>query len=186
MNGITEWDDDYARLARATTQLRASSNNSHNALSAGTRDNQISSLKSGVSRLSGQLRQIEQSRSVNPSEIARRRNLVDNLGRQVDTMGGGSGMGAASMGGSSAGYAGAGGYGNMSQAQMALRQQDDMLDELAVGVGRLKDQSKMINEEAKIHSKLLDDMDDDVEKAHYGMENETRRAMSLKENQSVW
>lgn len=188
MSAISEWDDDYARLARAASQLRVSNTSSsfNQNLPLGTRDNQMSSLKTGLGRLTTQLRTIEQSRSLNSSEIARRRNLVDNLSRQVDAMGGGVGKTSA-MGTGSSGYAGGGmGLGAQTQTQMALKQQDDMIDELAAGVGRLKDQSRMINDESKLHTKLLDEMDADVEKAHQGMENETRRAAKLKEETSVW
>eukprot|EP00541_Cyclophora_tenuis_P015204 CAMPEP_0116571608 /NCGR_PEP_ID=MMETSP0397-20121206/17666_1 /TAXON_ID=216820 /ORGANISM="Cyclophora tenuis, Strain ECT3854" /LENGTH=169 /DNA_ID=CAMNT_0004099747 /DNA_START=98 /DNA_END=607 /DNA_ORIENTATION=- len=68
----------------------------------------------------------------------------------------------------------------------ALQQQDEMIDELAVGVGRLKQQSQMIGEEAKLHLTLLGDMEDQADMAHAGLTQETQRADQIKERQSVF
>lgn len=73
-----------------------------------------------------------------------------------------------------------------SLAAQALRHQDDMIDELANGVSRLKDQTLMVNDEANMQNRMLGDMDTDVEIARTGLEAETLRAMKLKEDQSVW
>lgn len=67
-----------------------------------------------------------------------------------------------------------------------MRQQDDLIDELAVGVGRLKDQTLLIGEEARMHVNLLGDLEQNLHVAHGGLETETRRAARLKEDQSVW
>ena len=69
---------------------------------------------------------------------------------------------------------------------MAMRQQDDMIDELAVCVSRLRDQTQVIGEESRMHVNLLDDMKTNLDAVHAGLENETRRAAQLKEDQSVW
>lgn len=74
----------------------------------------------------------------------------------------------------------------MSLATQALRHQDEMIDELAMGVSRLKDQTMMVNDEANKQNQMLDDMDGDVEHARHGLEAETLRALKLKEDQSVW
>jgi hypothetical protein len=68
----------------------------------------------------------------------------------------------------------------------ALQQQDDMIDELGVGVSRLKNQTLLINDEAKLHTTLLGQMEENVEAAQVGLEGETRRAELVRENQSVW
>lgn len=70
--------------------------------------------------------------------------------------------------------------------QMAMRQQEDLIDELAVGVGRLRDQTQLIGDEARMHVNLLGDMEQNLDIAHEGLEAETRRAERLKEDQSVW
>jgi hypothetical protein len=80
---------------------------------------------------------------------------------------------------------GGGGRGESSTAA-ALRRQDDMIDELAVGVGRLRNQTNLIHQEANSHVRLLDEMDANVDMANRGLEEETRRAMRLREEKSVW
>ena len=69
---------------------------------------------------------------------------------------------------------------------MAMRQQDGMIDELAAGVSRLKNQTHMIGEEANLHVNLMNDMESNLDAAHAGLEGETRRAAQLKADQSVW
>jgi DNA-binding transcriptional regulator YdaS (Cro superfamily) len=73
-----------------------------------------------------------------------------------------------------------------SITQQALRHQDEMIDELANGVARLKHQTMQVNDEAMMQNRMLDDMDGDVENARIGLETETARALKLKEDQSVW
>mmetsp|Transcript_4592 Transcript_4592/g.5306 ORF Transcript_4592/g.5306 Transcript_4592/m.5306 type:complete len:95 (-) Transcript_4592:373-657(-) len=70
--------------------------------------------------------------------------------------------------------------------QQALRNQDQMIDELASGVGRLKEQTLLVHDETNMQNRMLDTMDGDVEAARAGLEAETTRAMKLKEDQSVW
>jgi hypothetical protein len=76
--------------------------------------------------------------------------------------------------------------GGQSHAAAALRRQDDMIDDLAIGVGRLKDQTHVIHQEANSHVRLLEEMDTNVDIANRGLEEETRRAMKLREEKSVW
>ena len=61
-----------------------------------------------------------------------------------------------------------------------------MIDELAVGVGRLRDQTQVIGDEARMHVNLLNDMESNLDAAQVGLDAETRRAAKLKEDQSVW
>jgi len=204
MSVVSEWDNDYARIARAASQLRVIESPTHHP----PRNQRTSklhelaldkeSIQTGLDRLTSRLRNLEQSRTLSIADLARRRSLVEHLSHQLDsqhpnpsnqsnhpnhqnhlrhrnTMNVPSGT--------------TGGYPSSEQSTTitsALRQQDDMLDELASGVGRLKDQSKMIGEEAKMHVHLLDRMDDDVEQAQASMESETLRALKLKGDKSVW
>ena len=122
---------------------------------------------------------------VNSADVQRRIGLIDNLEQQV----GGSRSGLGGGGGGTAdllGMGGAGGGQRQSLAAQALRHQDDMIDELASGVSRLKDQTLLVNDEANMQNRMLGDMDTDVEMARTGLEAETLRAMKLKEDQSVW
>jgi len=117
----------------------------------------------------------------------RRKVLIDNLLRQIGSddnsgaINGGDLLDTSDRGGG-------GPYerqGRLSTTQ-ALREQDQMIDELAGGVGRLKDQTLLIHDETQMQNRMLDDMDGDVESARIGLEAETMRAMKLKEDQSVW
>jgi hypothetical protein len=166
-NPITAWDNDYARLARAATQLRTTTTPNSPFNTDASRQGQASSVKSGIGRLDSQLNGLEANLTLTPAEVARRRNLLEGL---LSQLGGG--------GGNSGGF--------QSATSAALRQQDDMIDELAVGVGRLKTQTHMIHQETNAHVRLLDEMDHNVDRANQGLEDETRRAMRLREESSVW
>ena len=169
-NPITAWDNDYARLARAASQLRTTSPNSASFHSNQQRQGQAASIQTGLTRLESQLGALESNLSLTPAEASRRRTLLDGLKGQLSS-------GAASV---------ASGGGGRGDAAAALRQQDEMIDSLAVGVGRLKNQTNLIHQEANSHVRLLDEMDDNVDLANQGLEEETRRAMRLKEEKSVW
>jgi hypothetical protein len=158
---IAEWDNEYARLARAASQMRTTG------ILTGSGD--VRSLQQGLQRLDGALENL----SLQQGEIQRRRRLIQHL-QQTST-------GTASSGGN-----GGGGGGQQSQMAMAMRQQDDMIDDLAVGVNRLKHQTVAIGDEAKLHVNLLSDMETNLDSAHAGLEGETRRAAQLKEDQSIW
>ena len=160
-NQITSWDNDYARIARAASQLRTTSPNN----SSFDRQGQATSIQTGINRLSSQLTALENNFSINPSEASRRRTLLEGLNSQLLD---------------------GGGRGGESSTATALRQQDDMIDELAQGVGRLKNQTSLIHQEANSHVRLLDEMDNNVDLANQGLEEETRRAMRLREEKSVW
>ncbi|KAL7517633.1 hypothetical protein ACHAWX_002543 [Stephanocyclus meneghinianus] len=165
-DSINSWDNDYARLARAASQLRTTSNSNSPFHSNAQRQGQASSIQTGIERLDSQLNILERNLSLTPAEVSRRRNLLEGLRGQV--------------GGSSNG----GGFESSTAA--ALRQQDDMIDELAIGVGRLKTQTSLIHQEANAHVRLLDEMDHNVDLANQGLEDETRRATMLREETSVW
>jgi len=176
-NPITSWDNEYARLARAASQLRTISPNNPSFHSTQQRQGQASSIQTGLNRLASQLNALESNLSLSPAEVGRRRTILEGLQGQLSSEGGV----AAGGGGGVVG----GGRGESSTAA-ALRQQDDMIDELAVGVGRLKNQTHLIHQEATSQVGLLDEMDNNVDLANQGLEEETRRAMSLKEEKSVW
>lgn len=171
MNSITAFDNDYARLARAAAQLRTTSPNSQ--FNDTARQTQTSSIQTGIDRLDSQLNGLEANMSLTPGEVARRRNLLEGLRSQ---------LGGAAATTTAAGRGG--GYNSATSA--ALRQQDEMIDELAIGVGRLKNQTHMIHQETNAHVRLLDEMDNNVDMANQGLEDETRRAMRLREESSVW
>ena len=138
---------------------------------------------------------MEMMRAVAPAEIGRRRALVEGLRGQVDgIVGGGNGgnNGAVDLlsspnPGSTAGSSAGGGYGGQRMtATHALRQQDDMLADLSTGVSRLKDQTYAIHDETRLHNRLLDEMEGDVDLARQGMEEGALRAAKVKEERNLW
>ena len=175
---INGWDNEYARLARAASQLRVvggGNNNINN--SAQQKQDQASSIQTGLNRLDTQLHNLESSMTVSSVEAGRRRGLLDGLRNQLSeitgtTAGGGIGIGRQTN--------------NQSATAAALRHQDELIDDLAVGVGRLKTQTHMIHDESRAHVHLLNEMDSNVDLANQGLEDETRRAMRLREEKSVW
>ena len=174
---INGWDNEYARLARAASQLRTVSPNNNN-MNAQQRQDQASSIQTGLNRLDTQLHNLESSMSVSSAKASRRRTLLEGLRTQLSEI---TGTTNTTSGG------GGGGYGRGESATAAaLRHQDDMIDDLAVGVGRLKTQTHMIHDESRAHVRLLDEMDNNVDLANQGLEEETRRAMRLREEKSVW
>jgi len=190
MSTLSSWDDEYARLARAVSQLRTAGGTT--ATMAGGRDHQASSIRSGLDRLNGELRNLELMRAVAPAEIGRRRALVEGLRGQVGgSVGGGGGGGPVDLLSSpNPGSAAGDGYGGSAQrmttATHALRQQDNMLADLSTGVSRLRDQTYAIHDETRLHNRLLDDMEGDVDLARQGMEEGALRAAKVKEERNLW
>lgn len=196
MTSIAAWDDEYARISRAASQLRTTPQNGYNQPNPTARNHQKRSVQSGLSRLKSSLMTMRNSGLVNSADVQRRIGLIDNLEKQVggvsafDGAGGNSGNTADLLNmGDPHGGAGVGGAGpgqRQSLAAQAMRHQDEMIDELASGVSRLRDQTMLVNDEANMQNRMLGDMDMDVEMARTGLEAETLRAMKLKEDQSVW
>ena len=177
MSTISAWDDEYARISRAASQLRSNHSQGHPT----ARQQQVSSIQNGLQRLTHSLSVMTSSRVISSGDAQRRKSLVDNLQRQFGNPVPSGDLLDMSNGGGSASP-----QQRLSSTTQALRHQDQMIDELASGVGRLKDQTHMIHEEAGMHNRMLDQMDGDVENARLGLEAETLRAQKLKEDQSVW
>ena len=165
-SAVNEWDNEYARLARIASQLRTQG------VSVAADPQQ---LALHLNRLDAQLNSLP----VSAAEVQRRRRLIQHL------QGNDSGYTPPMTGSASSPHSSPVPV-MTSQMAMAMRQQDDMIDELAVGVGRLRDQTQLIGEEARMHVNLLGDMENNLDLAHHGLEAETRRAARLKEDQSVW
>ena len=179
MSSASVWDDEYARLARVASQLRTQGLN----LSSNSHGDQRRQLQVGLSRLDASLTSL----SLPAVQVQRRRRLIQGLQQQPSQQPQSSTTNNNHNNNNN----------NMSnnappsqphQSQMAtaMRQQDDMIDELATGVSRLRDQTQVIGDEAHMHNRLLGDMERNLDAAHVGLEGETRRAAQLKEDQSVW
>mmetsp|Transcript_27403 Transcript_27403/g.75526 ORF Transcript_27403/g.75526 Transcript_27403/m.75526 type:complete len:190 (-) Transcript_27403:342-911(-) len=165
---VAEWDNEYARLARAASQQRSGLNHGGN-----------DTLRTSLQRLQTNLETLP----LQPTEIQRRRRLIQHL---METSSSDVEIGGAGAAASNNADNGNGGLQQSSQMQHAMQQQDAMIDELAIGMGRLKNQTQAIHEESNMHVNLLNDMEQNLDAAHQGLESETRRAIRLKEDQSVW
>ena len=151
MSSVSDWDNEYAQLARAGSQFRTSG------LPTASRASDLQAFTAQANRLKTQLPSLQTY--LTPAEYKRRETLITSL------------MVTAT---------------SKSSAAVALQQQDEMIDALGVGVGRLKNQTQVISDEAKLHTNLLSDMESNVEAAQYSLNQETRRAELVRENQSVW
>jgi hypothetical protein len=168
---VSDWDNEYARLARAASQLRTTG---------------IVSQPSDRNALTVGLQRLDQSLSnlpLQPTEIQRRRRLIQHLLQTTNTT---TTTTNPSTESSLVTPPATTTTTSSSVMAMAMRQQDAMIDELAVGVGRLKTQTAAISEEATMHNRLLNQMDEGLDAAYAGLEDETRRAATLREDQSVW
>lgn len=181
---ISSWDDEYARISRAASQLRTIPNNHHNPSTSSSssspstsRQQQIHSIQTGLSRLKQSLYTMKGNGVINQSngDYQRRMGLIEHLENQFgsndrDLLG----MGNSSSGGGGTttttnnnndyynsnnnDYSSSISSSRMSTTTQALRHQDQMIDELASGVARLKDQTFMINDEANMQNRMLDNV----------------------------
>lgn len=165
---IAEWDNEYARLVRAASQIRSGVGSPADA----------AALPGGLQRLDAALDRL----ALQPTEIQRRRRLVQHLQQTT----GSTSTTATTTTTTTTATAGGGAGQAQSQMQLAMQTQDAMIDELAAGVGRLKHQTHAIHDEAGMHVNLLNEMETNLDSAQQGLEDETRRAARIKEDQSVW
>jgi predicted nucleic acid-binding Zn-ribbon protein len=165
---ISEWDNEYARLARAATQIRTPG--------LATQPSDLPALQQALQRLEQQLNSLP----LQSNEVSRRKRLVQNL-VQTTQQGARGNTTTGTNNNFNAEF-------NQPQSQMtmAMRQQDDLIDELAAGMGRLKHQTVSIGEEASMHVSLLNQMEVGLDEAQAGLDAETRRAARLRDDQSVW
>ena len=76
-DALTDWDDDYARVSRAVSQLRTSNNkNVH-------REQHKASVRTGLARLKANLEAMQKMQEIDSQDANRRKLLVDNLAQQV-------------------------------------------------------------------------------------------------------
>ena len=189
---ISEWDDEYARMARiAASQFRTTPGYSMKQQRT-TPDIQV--FQQSLQRLENSLLSSPISSSLSSSEVQRRRRLVQHL--QQTTIPGFNGT-VDLLGGTATTTTTATGHNHptlnnptpqpqQSKMTMALRQQDDMIDQLAVGVNRLKQQTTIIGEEANMHVNLMNDIDENLDSTYNTIHDQTLRTAALREDQSIW
>jgi hypothetical protein len=194
---VTEWDDEYARMARiAASQFRTTPGYSMKHQPAPD----MRTFQQGLQRLDHSLSASASSpiaSSLSSTEIQRRRRLIQHL---QQTSGGGNAGTVDLLSGTTNSNDGL--QQRLQQQQsssqqpqppqqqskmtVALRQQDDMIDQLAVGVNRLKQQTTVIGEEAAMQVNLMNDMDHNLDATYNTMHDQTQRAASLRDDQSIW
>mmetsp|Transcript_42206 Transcript_42206/g.101562 ORF Transcript_42206/g.101562 Transcript_42206/m.101562 type:complete len:204 (+) Transcript_42206:107-718(+) len=175
---VTEWDTEYAKVAR----LAAAS-----AVSQGSDEDHV---QRSISALETTLDNLPLS----GPEVNRRKQLLHHMKSKRSSssnISGGSGGGYQPPGSTPTSSAAAGEGGQQQQQQQttmqrAIAQQDSMIDQLSVGVGRLRDQSEAIGDEARLHVGLLNDMDSNLDVAQDSLASEARRAARLRNDQSLW
>jgi hypothetical protein len=183
---ITEWDDEYARMARfAASQFRTTPGYS---MKQQRTTPDINVFQQSLQRLDNALLSSPISSSLASTEVQRRRRLVQHL--QQTTIPGSSGT-VDLLGGATSNVSSNPNNAQQQQPQqskmtMALRQQDDMIDQLAVGVNRLKQQTTIIGEEANMHVNLMNDIDDHLDTTYNTIHDQTLRTAALREDQSIW
>jgi hypothetical protein len=195
IRSINEWDDEYAKMARiAASQFRTTPGYTMKQQPPLQQDS-IRIFQQNLQRLDNALTTIPTiSSSLSVTEIQRRRRLIQHLQQTSisgnTTAGSSSSNGIVDLIGTSSSTTGSGTTNIVQQQQskmtMALRQQDDMIDQLAVGVNRLKNQTAVIGEEASMHVNLMNDMDNHLDTTYNTIHDQTQRAASLREDQSIW
>ena len=182
---VSDWDNEYARVARHASQLRSLGTTGTSSATTGSTGYMASSSSSGLNNRSSldsdrraltqnveRLQRSLQAIPLTPSDLQRRLRLMNHLQQQLQQTQQQQKQNKMS---------------SNSNTQNALLQQDEMLDDLAHGVERLKHQSLLIGDEAKLHLNLLGDMENQVDIAQSGLEGETRRADGLRENgTAIW
>ena len=173
-SAVAEWDNDYARVVRVSSQMRTQGlNNNNNAGGYSTPGEDKQQLDAHLSRLESALGTLPLS----VSELQRRRRLIQHL-----------------RGGSAATPSNSGGLNTApytpppvaSHMKQHMAEQDAMIDDLAAGMSRMKDQTQVIHDEARLHVKMLGEMEDNLGAAQSGLDAETKRAAKLREDKSVW
>ncbi|CAN0041235.1 unnamed protein product [Ascophyllum nodosum] len=114
--------------------------------------------------------------AVGQGELGRRREALEALRREVDAVGGSKPSG----GFPSEGGSGRGSDSRLEQQRETMREHERMLEELGQGVGRLKTQSTLINDETSLHVRLLDDMEGEAASASAGLRTEARHAENIR------
>ena len=70
--------------------------------------------------------------------------------------------------------------------EQIIRQQDDMLLDIAEGVDRLRDKALVINNEVKTQGKLMDDLEANVEQGIEGLQQEAEHAKQVREKSATF
>ena len=174
-----------------------------------------STVRASIDRLSAQLRMMRSAPSeyeVSMSELARRDVLLKNLqsslskttasnnplGNMAAVLGANSGAGSInSITMNNQSNKGNGptvnpmlnntsDNGLVQRQEMIMKQQDQMLGEISVGVDRLKHKAGAINQEVNLQGRLLDDLEENVEAGITGLHEEAEHAAKVREKSRIY
>eukprot|EP01033_Poteriospumella_lacustris_P011249 gene11248-7997_t len=196
-----EWSSQYEFLKKRLQSLRLQR--------IEYSSDEVRTLNSTLNNLENQLRLMSESPNrydLVPSEVARRQLVLDYLKKQmadVKTMNssttrsnftgitGGNGNGSSSSGYVSPSPKSEFNPMNTTDRGLVQRQkevmklQDDMIMEIETGLTSLHGKALAINEETKIHTRLLDDLDTNVDIATAALQAEAKHAHEIKEKAQV-
>ena len=74
----------------------------------------------------------------------------------------------------------------LQQQQEVVEKQDEHLDNILDGVGKLKNMSYDINAELDLHQGLLEDLGDSVEETDFRLRGSTKRVDMVQEKEASW
>lgn len=201
-NDTREWIQKYEFIKTRIQRTRKSSN--------GVTPADKKSISAVLVALDTQLRSFSASPidyEIVPSELARRQILLDNLKKQVTQAPMSAALlvthslssasasndsnnspmhprasGAAFGDAPASGGGGGGGVGStqVHRHKDMIRLQDEMLQDIERGVGRLLDQAGTIKEEAREQTSLMGGLEARVDEAARGLESETERARQMR------
>lgn len=195
---VNEWDDEYAKLARiAASQFRTTSSgyNTTNNKQQQSQGDIVQLFQQQLYRLDNALSSstvvpTQITSTLSSTEIQRRKRLLQHLQQTSLPSGTRNAAGPIDLLGGDTTQQQQSNHNQQQQQQskisMAMRQQDDMIDQLAVGVNRLKQQTTIIGEEANMHLHLMNDIDTNLDSTYNTIHQQTQRAATLREDQSIW
>lgn len=178
-----DWTQQYEALKRKIQHQRISGV-SFTADDIRLLHKQMSILEAQLKTMSGNALEYE----LVASEIARRETLVANVKSLINNLyvSGGQNSGAGGLSGKQTSPYTSNPVQSQAQRQAdMMKLQDDMLNEIGTGVGRLHGKALIIGEEAKAHVRLLDDLDSNVEIASAALQAEAKHAAEIKEKGKV-
>ena len=139
------------------------------------------------------------SHAVAASEIARREVLLGNLNKEIKEIMASSSVKVMDSNASNLGQRTDGGSGSVitnpirlsdrglvQRQEAAIREQDDMINEIGSGVGRLHKQALEMGRESNLQSKLVDSLETDVENAADDLREEARHANEVREKTKMF
>lgn len=160
---------------------------------------ELNGLVATLKTLDGQLRTMEASPleyDIVASELSRRNVILRNLmcqlfggsGAESSPASGGMAVGSGTVSASSSSSynpLATSDSGLVMRQREQMRLQDEMLVDIEKGVGRMHEKAVAIGEEAKAHTRLLDELDGNVELATHGLQNEAQHASRVKDQSRV-